>query len=118
MVWVVAAAAVADADIEVAVRTERDVAAVVIALRMRDERLACLATRKSNRDPSETSGLPAERIIRDTTMPPLVLREVDVEAAARAVVGGEGEAEQPALAAACRWAKWSQTVSKGASRSG
>ena len=46
-------------DVQIAVRTEREVAAVVVRERLRDEALAAPATQIEARPGSATSGLPA-----------------------------------------------------------
>ena len=103
MIRIVAGAAVAQADVEKAVGAEREVAAVVIRERLRDEaRPPAPPQRRSKRD----AGIGDERIrrtpeARDDRVAGGV-REVDVEAAARRVVGRERQAEQAALAAGRR----------------
>ena len=99
MLGIVAGAAVAEADVEIAVGTERQVAAVVVRERLRDERVAAAPPAQIEpRAGSATSGS-ADRRKRATTVSPARVGEVDEEAAARRVVGRESQPEQPVLAA-------------------
>ena len=67
---IVAAAAVAHADVEIAVRAEREMAAVVIGERLRDEALAVDQPRSKRDAVSASSGFAADRLNRATTVWP------------------------------------------------
>ena len=96
---IVARSAVAHADVEIPVRPEREVAAVVVGERLRDD---ALAVRPPEIEPRRRIG--AERIGRRAPEPRddrvgLQVDEVDEDAAARRVIGREREPEQSLLTA-------------------
>ncbi len=100
MFGIVAGAAVAEADVEVAVRTEREMPAVVIRERLRDRRRRRPAppNRRSNRDAGSATSGSAERRKRATTVSPERLVKL-TKNRPLAAFGRERQAEQPALAA-------------------
>ena len=99
MFRVVARAAIAEPDVEIAVRSEREVSAVVIGERLRDDALRPVELQIESRGRIGDERIGRAREARDDGVAVWV-REVDVEAAARRVIGREREAEQALLAAA------------------
>ena len=100
MAGIVARPAIAEPDVEIPVRTERQVAAVVIRERLIDERGT--ATRPSaDRTASPASATTGSRRPPESRDDGVAVRvrEVDEEAAAAGVVGRERQPEQPLLPA-------------------
>ena len=97
---IVAAATVAGADVEIPVRTEREVPAVVIrVVRMRDEGLTTWPDEIESGRGIRDGAFAGDRRNRATTMSPFGTGEVDEEAAARGGVGRKRHPEQALLAA-------------------
>ena len=94
---IAAAAAVAQADVEIAVGTKRQVAAVVIRERLLDE-AAAVGPHQVEARAGIDRALRVARVARDHGVA-VEIGEVDVEAPRGRVVGREREPEQPALAA-------------------
>ena len=99
---IIAGPAVAQADVEIAVGAEREVAAVVIRERLPMKAGPSLRQRRSKRDAgSATSGLPSERRKRATTVLPD--RSVKLTKNRPLVrVGRKGQPQQPLLAVRTR----------------
>jgi hypothetical protein len=99
MVGVVARSAVAESDVEISVGTEREVAAVVIRERLRDDPACAFELQVEARRRIRDERIRRPQESRDDGVA-IRIREVDEEAAARRVIGREDETEQTALAAA------------------
>ena len=99
MTRIVAGTAIPEPDVEIAIGTERQVPAVVVRERLRDEcRAAGAVHRRSKREVASAISRIADRRNRATTVSPARIGEVHEEPAAGRV-GRKRQAQQPVLAA-------------------